>query len=249
MKFDTYMSLCAEVYDLNKPKPTAAEYEFYKSYALKAKGQILEPMCGSGRFLLPLLAEGISVDGFDASPHMLTKLKEKAKAQNLVPNIWQGFIEELNTEEKYNLIFIPAGSFCLITNLQAVKRSLEIFYNHLNDDGILLFALDTMAAVPELNKWRKSDWQKPDGKIIRLSQFATLNDDICKVMCKYELMDEAKVTNTETEEINVRIYDNSDTMLQMLRDVGFREIRFVKAFDRNQSADFKDAAVIVECKK
>lgn len=249
MKLDNYLSLCTEVYDLSKPEPNKNEYDFYKAYALEAKDKILEPMCGSGRFLLPLLAEGFFVDGFDASPHMLAKLKEKAKAQNLVPNVWQGFIEELNTIKEYNLIFIPAGSFCLITDLQAVKKSLKIFYESLNKDGILLFALDTSAAVPELNKWRKSDWKRPDGKIICLNQFATLDNDVCKVMCKYELIDGAQIINTETEEINVRIYDNSDTILQMLRDVGFRDIRSIKAFDRTQLADFNDESVIVECRK
>lgn len=249
MKLDTYLDLCTQVYDLSKPAPNKNEYDFYKAYALEAKDKILEPMCGSGRFFLPLLAEGFFVDGFDASTHMLAKLKEKAKAQNLLPNIWQGFIEELNTIKEYNLIFIPAGSFCLITDLQAVKKSLEIFYNHLSNGGILLLALDTMAAVPELNKWRKSDWKRPDGKIICLNQFATLDNDVCKVMCKYELIDESQVINTETEEINVRIYNNSDTLTEMLGDVGFRDIKFIKAFDRTQLGDFNDEAVIVECRK
>ncbi|MEK6733777.1 MAG: class I SAM-dependent methyltransferase [Pseudomonadota bacterium] len=249
MKLDTYLESCTEVYDLSKPEPNKNEYNFYKSYALEAQKKILEPMCGTGRFLLLLLAEGISVSGFDASPHMLAKLKDKAKAQNLSPNIWQGFIEELNTIKEYNLIFIPAGSFCLITDLQAIKRSLEIFYESLNDNGILLLALDTMAAVPELNKWRQSVWKKTDGKMIRLNQFATLNDNVCKVLCKYELMDGAQVINTETEEINVRIYNDLDTLTKILRNVGFRNIRFIKAFNRNEDANFNDKAIIVECQK
>lgn len=63
---DTYLSLCTEVYDLSKPNPPEDAYAFYRVYAMKANGPILEPMCGTGRFLLPLLEEGFNVHGFDA---------------------------------------------------------------------------------------------------------------------------------------------------------------------------------------
>lgn len=56
---DTYLSLCTEVYDLSKPTPPKDAYDFYRSYAIAAQGRILEPMCGTGRFLLPLVAEGL----------------------------------------------------------------------------------------------------------------------------------------------------------------------------------------------
>lgn len=57
---DTYLSLCTEVYDLSKPNPPEDAYAFYRDYAMRANGPILAPMCGTGRFLLPLLAEGFN---------------------------------------------------------------------------------------------------------------------------------------------------------------------------------------------
>ena len=80
---DTYLSLCTEVYDLSKPNPPEDAYAFYRDYAMKANGPILEPMCGAGRFLLRLLEEGFNVHGFDASDHMLEALHAKAKSKNL----------------------------------------------------------------------------------------------------------------------------------------------------------------------
>ncbi|MBX9890234.1 MAG: class I SAM-dependent methyltransferase [Amoebophilaceae bacterium] len=74
---DTYLGLCTEVYELSKPHAPSDAYLFYRTYAEVAKGAILEPMCGTGRFLLPLLEEGFDVHGFDASPSMLAKLHEK----------------------------------------------------------------------------------------------------------------------------------------------------------------------------
>ena len=54
-ELDTYLNLCTQVYELSKPKVPEADYNFYKSYLQDAKGKILEPMCGTGRFLLPSL--------------------------------------------------------------------------------------------------------------------------------------------------------------------------------------------------
>jgi len=94
-KLDTYLSLCTEVYDLSKPAAPENAYAFYRDYAMNANGLILEPMCGTGRFLLPLLEEGFDVQGFDASEHMLQALHTKASAKKLTPTVWQGFVEDL----------------------------------------------------------------------------------------------------------------------------------------------------------
>lgn len=53
-----YPSFCTKVYDLSKPHPPEDAYAFYRDYAIKANGPILEPMCGTDRFLLPLLKGG-----------------------------------------------------------------------------------------------------------------------------------------------------------------------------------------------
>ncbi len=54
---------------------------------MNANGPILEPMCGTGRFLLPLIEDGFDVHGFDASDHMLGVLHAKAKPKNLKPTV------------------------------------------------------------------------------------------------------------------------------------------------------------------
>ena len=64
-KLDTYLDLCTQVYDLNKPRPPEDAYAFYRSYLMEAKGAVLEPMCGTGRFFLPLLEEGFDVYDYD----------------------------------------------------------------------------------------------------------------------------------------------------------------------------------------
>jgi hypothetical protein len=244
---DTYLSLCTEVYDLSKPKPPEDAYAFYREYAMKAKGPILEPMCGTGRFLLPLIEDGFDVHGFDASDHMLKALYTKAEAKNLKPTVWQGFVEDLNRQEKYDLIFIPTGSFCLIIGLAQVEIALKTIYNHLSDDGVFLFEAETLQAVPPQDVWRGSIWPKLNGQKIILSGLATMQDDICTSICKYELMEAGKIIHAEIEEVRVKIYQQ-DQLMEMLKSIGFKHIRTM-SFDQSLLPSDQNESIIYECRK
>lgn len=247
-KLDTYLSLCTEVYELSKPEAPKDSYAFYRDYIIKANGPVLEPMCGTGRFLLPFFEEGFDVQGFDASEHMLKALNEKAHTKNLKPMVWNGFAEDLKKSEKYKLIFIPSGSFCLIIDLVVVKTALKRFYDHLSDDGILLFEVETLKAVPQLNVWGGSVWNKTDGKVIIFSNLVTFDGDVCNSICKYELTQDNSIINTEIEALKVRIHKQSE-LDKMLIECGFKHVRKVKAFDRNALPDENDEVVVYECKK
>ncbi|KTD67594.1 methyltransferase [Legionella santicrucis] len=249
-KLDTYQNLCTEVYDLSKPNAPQNEYEFYRSYVIEAKGAILEPMCGTGRFLLPLIEEGFDVHGFDASQSMLQKLYAKARAKNLKPNVWYDFIENLNQSDRYQLIFIPTGSFGLITEKKNIQKALKTIYAHLGDKGLFVFETETLHAVPkELGIWRGSRWPKEDGTLLLLSQLAILNEEVCYSIGKYELIDNNSVLQTEVEEYKIRIYQDPSFLLHLLAEVGFSEVRLIKAFNRQASPDETDASIVFECRK
>ena len=95
----TYQKLCTEFYDLEQHKDGAQAVMFYTNYAQQANGPILEPMCGTGRFLIPILQLGLKAEGFDASSYMLEAFKQK------YPNapVWQQFIEDFNMNKLYSL--------------------------------------------------------------------------------------------------------------------------------------------------
>ena len=244
----TYRDLCTQVYDLSKPEPPEDAYAFYRAYASNAKGPIIEPMCGTGRFLLPLFEEVFDIGGFDASEHMLERLHAKAGAKNLKPRVWKGFVEDLKGPVKYNLIFVPSGSFCLILALEAVKSALKTFHDHLSDHGVLLFEIDTIKAVPQTGIWRGSVWHKPDGQMIMLSQLATMRDNVCNSIGKYELIHNNRITHTEIEELKVIIYE-PDQLIAILKTCGFKNIRMLKAFDMVATPDENDEAIVFECSK
>jgi hypothetical protein len=109
-KLSTYLDLCTLYYELDKPEPPKGDFDFYLEYIKNANSPILEPMCGTGRFLVPYLDLGYEIKGFDASSSMLSKLNQKISDQEFSSRIWQGFIQDLCIEEKFKLIFIPSGA-------------------------------------------------------------------------------------------------------------------------------------------
>lgn len=250
-KLESYLGLSTQFYDLIRPEPPKDAYSFYRSYVSEADGHILEPMCGSGRFLIPLLQEGFDVSGFDASEYMLTALHDKAASRNLKPKTWQDYVGHLDGKEKYNLIFIPSGSFGHIIEFEEIKKSLENFYENLSDNGILLFEAESSLSAPlsQLGVWRGMVCNKPDGNSILISRLSNMQDNVCYSIDKYELLENNKIVQTEIEKFNVRLYDDRTILLKILQNIGFRDIKILKAFNRSTSPDDNDAAFVYECQK
>jgi SAM-dependent methyltransferase len=194
------------------------------------------------------MEEGFDVQGFDASDDMLEALQIKAKARNLKPTVWKGFVEDLKQSQKYKLIFIPAGSFCLIVDPFAVKNALKIFYDHLAEDGVLLFEGEMLSAIPPLDIWRGSIWHKPNGTMILSSVLSTFKDKICRAICKYELVEHNSVIRTEVEEYQVRIYEALE-LEEIIRSCGFKNVRMMKAFDSTAVPGAQDESIVYECRK
>jgi hypothetical protein len=244
----TYLSLCTQYYDLDKPLAPPDALAFYRRYAQQAHGPTLEPMCGTGRFLIPLLQEGFPIEGFDASPFMLEALHQKCAAQNLNPVVWEGFLQELNQLKKYSLIFIPCGSFCLMTNEADVKASLHAIYHHLDDQGTFVFEAETLCAASSTTGiWHGKIREKPDGTSIMLSTL-TLQDSIQTTICRYELIENHQITHTEIEEFKIRLYE-PDALEALLREAGFTCIQKIKAFEPGKTANTSDEVIIFECRK
>ncbi len=64
-----YGQLATEVYELDKPVGRSFPgLDYYARQLAGITGRILEPACGTGRVLVPLLEAGLAVEGLDSSP-------------------------------------------------------------------------------------------------------------------------------------------------------------------------------------
>jgi SAM-dependent methyltransferase len=262
-KFDSNLELdlYTQVYESNLPKPSKDSYNFYRTYASEAKGPILEPMCGAGRYLLPLLEEGFSVEGFDASEGMLGALMLKAQKLKLQPTVWQDFLQHFEAPQKYKLIYIPYGSFNLIIDPPSVKAALATIYENLMPGGIFLFEIETLTAIPRtFDSWvNKKEHPREDGKIIsaKFFHFKPVSN-VYFTICRFELADDKNMlTQAKSFDARASVEDvihgslkyAANEVVALLEEAGFHKITMMKPFDKNQKPDINDPIIVYECIK
>jgi hypothetical protein len=265
-----YLNLCTEFFDAHKPIASRKEYAFFHHYLSQAQGKILEPMCGTGRYLIPYLEEGFDIAGFDASPFMLKALHDKCAHKNLKPNVWEQFLEDIPTTllhhsfakaskrrqgfvgqaQQYNLIFIPDSSFCLFLDVKQIKLCLQKIYSLLETGSTFVFDIETVYAVPDkVGVWQGKAYKKNDGNIIMCSTLPLpIENNIATVICRYELIKQTEIIKTEMEYFQIKLY-HPEEMDELLKEVGFSHIKKIAAYDHNASPSTYDYTVVYECKK
>lgn len=141
--------------------------EFY------AKKLALEVGCGSGRLLLPLIAEGYPIDGVEISSDMTSLLAKSAAEVNLQPEIHTVDIVEFQTSKQYERVSIPAFT-CQLLSRADFSTTLENIHSYTSADGQLYFTV----FIP----WAEITGELPDGDWYDDHQ-ATLSDD-STALCK-----------------------------------------------------------------
>ncbi len=228
-----YLNLCTEFYDIDKPEPPADAYAFYRHYALAAKGPILEPMCGSGRFLLPLLAERFDIEGVDNSPQMLEACKRKAAQRGLKPRLQCLPLESLAVENRYRLAFIPSGSFSLFIGMETVRAVLKRLHASLSGGGKLVLEAEAYRGTPSGSSPWGGRWVlRPDGAKIVVNWLNQPGPEakVNSSLLRYDLIQEGRIIETEVEDFPLRFFEPQE-MHQLLAEAGFTEIKRWSLFD------------------
>ncbi len=128
-------------YDDNTRRGTT-DVSFFVDYSVKADGRTLELGCGTGRVLIPTAAAGCEITGFDLSPYMLEKCRDKLSGESTKTKqrvrLVQGNMTALSTGETYKLITIPFRPFQHLVSIEEQKGCLESAYRHLDSGGLLI---------------------------------------------------------------------------------------------------------------
>lgn len=248
----TYQKLCTEFYDLVQHPYAQQALCLYMSYAAQAQGPILEPMCGTGRFLIPMLKAGYDIQGFDASEYMLECLRQKFAAISDKPApIFQEFVENFSSDTRYQLIFVPYGSWGLITDLESCKKGLEIMYHHLASSGKFVLEIETVASLPQpCGIERRGVQTRADGSKIVLSAMTSYNQksQIFSSFCRYESIIGNEIKAIETENFQQYLY-RFDEMEELLANAGFIQIKKYQDHALNPAVDRVAHLFIYECTK
>lgn len=139
-----YTSLEAKLHDIFwNAEDDGSELALLRNFYL-SEGN-LEVGCGSGRLLLPLLEEGLFIDGVEISRDMLDLCQQKATQLTIAPHLHHGDILDFSLETAawqpapYQRIAIPAFTLQLISRVHTIK-----LFKHLatlsTDDAKLYFS-------------------------------------------------------------------------------------------------------------
>ena len=247
---ETYLNLCTQYYALDKPAASAEALNFYLEYAKNAHGPIFEPMCGTGRFLIPIFEQGFDISGSDASQHMLSVCREKCNAKKLDPKLYRQFLQEMLLRDRYALIFIPSSSFGLIIDGEEAKKCLKILCDHLLPDGKLVFEIETLRGIPkDLGRSREKYVNGKNGEKMLLTTLSSYHKEnqVLQTICRYDLIQNGKTAQTETEDFRVRLYQY-DEINEWLEEAGFNGVSRYGDYSRRPSYA-EDEMIICECVK
>lgn len=247
-KKNYYGSLCTEMYEILHEKAPQDELDFYLSYAEKDK-KILEPLCGSGRFLIPFMERGFDICGMDLSSEMLEKLKQKA------PNaeVFQADILEFSSTVKYDYIFISSGSVSLFTDMNICNKILEKLKGMLAPAGKFVFAVDTVAdkSVDTANDsdYRPSITVKMKEGYELMLKGKNYYDEHSQTQFSpsiYELYNGAELLQSEPMDFQLHLYKFGE-MEQHLKKIGFKTVIVYSSFQKELATGNQNEMFLYEC--
>jgi len=247
---NNYKTLCTEFYDIDKPNAPEEALNFYFHYAEKANGSILEPMSGSGRFLIPLLERQFEIDGLDASQYMLRACRESCQSKGLSPVLYEQFLDQIELPRQYMLVIIPAGSFCLLTGDRSIRESLKRIYGLMLPGAKFVLEIELLGSKPtDTGQWGGRWVERPDGAKILISWLNHYNETrrISHSIHRYELIKDGQLLKMEYEDFNLRFYDPEE-FRALLENAGFIEIKTFKAH-QFRAPDDTDESIVFECSK
>ena len=226
----SYGSLSTAFYDLDKPAAPAEAMAYYLRRALQSNGPVLEPMCGSGRFLLPLLQAGVAIEGVDLSADMLTACRRRAEALGLVATLHEQSLEALSLPRRYGFAFIPSGSLGLVPPKESLRASLRALRRHLTPGAVLLVELDDKSGFEESSATGSRAVVVEGDSVIHYEWHMTRDcgSDTVHWSGRYQRRDAGSVLAEEFEEIALQLYGTQED-LDELQLAGFSGAHVVEA--------------------
>jgi SAM-dependent methyltransferase len=202
--------------------------EFYTRLACEARGPVLDICCGTGRILLPCLAEGIDIEGLDLFESMLKRLRAKAARRGLSPRLHQADMSEFALDRRFALVVIPFNAFIHNMTQEAQLRCLRRCREHLLPGGLLAFDTFFPSAaivnVPERTRVLEGEFPHPEtGLPLRMYDTRTF-DRVAQTQCSLNevefLRADGSVDRVHRSECSSR-YIYKQEMELLLRVAGF----------------------------
>ena len=143
-----YTGIVAETYDVLVTNDASGDAEYFRAVIRNGGEPALEIGCGTGRLLLEYVAGGLDVEGVDESQDMLRICRRKADQRGLRVRVHFQAMQTLDLAGRFRTLFVPAGSFMLLTDRGDAEHALARFHRHLVPGGRVLIPLEQPSDTP-----------------------------------------------------------------------------------------------------
>jgi SAM-dependent methyltransferase len=246
-----YGKLYSEGYDIGEERFEARAFYLQEWERRGRPMPLLEPMCGTGFFLIPLMEAGADIDGLDSSPHMLDICRNKCAGKGLIPRLYEQRLEVMALPRKYAFILIPDRSFAHVYTKDIAQTCLQQLSEYLLPGGWLIVDIKTPPKPGEFGAPGQTDFSvedRPDGSTIFATSVWSEREAgrVIRNWSKYERYVQGTLTQVEIFDYNERFYDRAE-FTEMLHLAGFATITAVKAYDGAEPAEHD--VIVYICQK
>lgn len=229
---EPYDGVVADAYDSWIPvDETWPDEGIYRQALADVAGTILEIGCGTGRPLLRWLADGLDVEGLDASADMLAILRRHAKSRGLDPTLHQGDFAPLVIDRTYGAIVCLAGTFMLVDDAARAEAALTSYWQHLDPGGLLALSLGVSVSEPSSSLvWRLRRTGTSDEGVTYIVHEAVHTDPSSHLEVVYnrvETYDQGgRLVDTTMRRHRLRWWEREDFEIMLTR-VGFDDVHSI----------------------
>ena len=250
MRVNRYGALCAEVYDTDKPFGFLPDTAFHLERLATIDGPILEPACGTGRGLVPMLDAGHDVTGFDASPDMLARCRARCNERGLTPDLSQQRFEDFGYARRFACIIVPVGTFTLIEHFDTAMAVLRRFHAHLAPGGTVILDIQPLASMAMSGTDRRS-WTAENGDVLTLEGHHTATAWLAQrieYVIRYERWRDHRLVESELEPMVQRLWGLEEFRFA-LAAAGFVDIEVTGDYRRGQPLHPKAKTLTFEARR
>ena len=240
-------------------EPTDAEVAYLRAAIARSGEPVLDVGCGAGRLLLPLLADGIDIDGTDLSADMLAYARAGAERLGRHPALEPQANHELDLPRRYRTI-IAIGAFGIGGRRDRDLGMLRRIHAQLEDGGTLVMDQELATArsdeawlrwLPAHQAWTPREFEDRDARRTsdgdgieldtRLVAFEPL-EARHTLQIRARLVRDGALLAEELGELSESLYLVPEIRL-MLEVAGFRDVRVEGPFT-GEPATARDTTVV-----
>ena len=245
-----YGSIAAEIYDIDKPFGALPDTRFHLERFKGFHGPILEPACGSGRTLLPLLEASCEVAGFDLSPDMLDRCRACCADRGFTPDLTLQRFEDFQYDRRFSAILVPVGSFTLIDRFETAMAVLRRFHDALLPGGIVVLDIQPLSFLVPRGEDRRQ-WTADNGDLLTIDGVRTRIDwagQRVESRLRYERWRGHQLVETQLEPMVQRFWGLEEFTLA-LASAGFADVSVCGGYERGRAVRSGDTVMTFEARR